>query len=543
MPKKTLHFALRGRRSMVLITAMWIIIALTAVVLVLCREMVVESMTARQNLAQAKAEAAETGMEQFVMSVLAEEQVTPGYIQQTTWEKRRIGDCYCWVITNNPDGNDSQVTYGPTDEGGKLDLNTATFDQLMMLPGMTEDAAYAILDWVDPDDINGGNDKTTSGGNLEGAESPDYEQAFGYRAKNAPFETVEELKLISGVDDSLLYGADTNHNGWLERAESDNADPGMNFQQSGSFLGMLPFVTAYGMRATVPATQASSTSTTSTNGSVSGGIVDPNSTQTTIGDINATNTQQLQTVLQQYLPNKATAIINAMRQGANTGGRGAPTGGTTATAATSNKYKSILDWAIQMKNNAQVQLTGEDLTAVYPFLTCTYTFSTTTQPAAGGTTGGVTGGITGTNTTQVSTQPTAPVAKINVMSASPVVLYTLPNFTQDDVNNLLTARQQIFDTSDYSQMDNIGWLLDSGVDLTKLQGAGAWITGKSYVYSADIVTVSKDGRAFKRVRIVVDVTSGTPQMIYRRDLTNDGWPFEPEVRDRLRKGQEPDVGR
>ena len=66
--------------------------------LVLCREMMVESLAARQHLAQARADAAELGMEQFVQSVLAQELITPGYKDQTDWELRQIGECFCWVL-------------------------------------------------------------------------------------------------------------------------------------------------------------------------------------------------------------------------------------------------------------------------------------------------------------------------------------------------------------------------------------------------------------------------------------------------------------
>jgi hypothetical protein len=52
--------------------------------------------------------------------------------------------------------------------------------------------------------------------------------------------------------------------------------------------------------------------------------------------------------------------------------------------------------------------------------------------------------------------------------------------------------------------------------------------------------VSPDGRAFKRVKIVVDLNSGIPQIIYRRDLTKEGWPLSPEVREGLKRGEEPE---
>ena len=108
------------------------------------------------------------------------------------------------------------------------------------------------------------------------------------------------------------------------------------------------------------------------------------------------------------------------------------------------------------------------------------------------------------------------------------------------------------------------------VDPGVLVQAGPYITGSSTVYSADIVTVSGDGRAFKRVKIIVDASamlaaqvadansqlsgatgdttglnttssstaiSAGAVIVYRRDLTDSGWPMDPEIRRALRKGQ------
>jgi hypothetical protein len=56
------------------------------------------------------------------------------------------------------------------------------------------------------------------------------------------------------------------------------------------------------------------------------------------------------------------------------------------------------------------------------------------------------------------------------------------------------------------------------------------------VYSADIVAVSGDGRAFKREKIVVNVTASPAKIVYRKDLTSLGWPLTPDIRQDLRSG-------
>jgi DNA uptake protein ComE-like DNA-binding protein len=86
------------------------------------------------------------------------------------------------------------------DESARLNLNTATSDMLVALPGMTEEIADAILDWRDDDDEPG----------PLGAESDYYlSLPSPYEAANGPFETVDELRLVKGVDAVLFDGDGT----------------------------------------------------------------------------------------------------------------------------------------------------------------------------------------------------------------------------------------------------------------------------------------------------------------------------------------------
>jgi general secretion pathway protein K len=98
------------------------------------------------------------------------------------------------------------------DESGKIDLNLApevilrSLLNSLNLPGEDKDLLVntivdSILDWRDPDDFH----------RLQGAES-DYYQSLPnpYKAKNANFDTVEELILVKGVTAEILYGNDQN---------------------------------------------------------------------------------------------------------------------------------------------------------------------------------------------------------------------------------------------------------------------------------------------------------------------------------------------
>ncbi len=93
---------------------------------------------------------------------------------------------------------------------------------LMALPGMTEDVADAILDFIDADDEP----------REYGAEREYYTQLpIPYAPVNGPLQSIEQLLLVRGVTPSLLFGLDQNRNGVLEASEKTAA------QQSGSSMG------------------------------------------------------------------------------------------------------------------------------------------------------------------------------------------------------------------------------------------------------------------------------------------------------------------
>lgn len=112
------------------------------------------------------------------------------------------------------------------DESGKIPLNTLTETTAVILKNLLinltvspEDADMivdSILDWKDPDDLH----------RLHGAESDYYLSLPNpYRARNAGFETLEELILVRGITPEILYGLDkkkgimhflTVHSGWAQ---------------------------------------------------------------------------------------------------------------------------------------------------------------------------------------------------------------------------------------------------------------------------------------------------------------------------------------
>ena len=118
-----------------------------------------------------------------------------------------------WLLNAELDpGDGRELRYGIRDEASKLNINAATVDQLLALPGMTEEAADAIIDWRDSDDDP----------QPYGAEAAYYAAIVPpYTPKNGPFESLDELLRVRGVDAAMLWGEDRNRNGILDPGEDD----------------------------------------------------------------------------------------------------------------------------------------------------------------------------------------------------------------------------------------------------------------------------------------------------------------------------------
>jgi type II secretory pathway component PulK len=113
---------------------------------------------------------------------------------------------------------------------------------------------------------------------------------------------------------------------------------------------------------------------------------------------------------------------------------------------------------------------------------------------------------------------------INVNTASETVLACIPGIGPDMAATVVSTR-----LSRAQQDSSYLWIVDVlGQDNARL--AGPYITGKSYQCSADVAAVGRHGRGYRRVRFVIDNATGTPNIVYRRDLSAMGWALGSEVR-------------
>jgi general secretion pathway protein K len=195
--------------GMVLIAVLWIVAVLTVIVAVLGRKSMLDSKVCLARMEATRCKwACRAGIEKAIAILNEDERET---------------DCLMDLWNDNPmDFNDVQLencqfTVQVIDETSKLNINTATREQLLGLPYMTEDVADAIIDWRDTDE-------TPSEVGVEGGY---YENLpYGYLPRNGPFRTIRELLLVRGVTEELFYGEDTNLNGHLDYNEMDgNATP------------------------------------------------------------------------------------------------------------------------------------------------------------------------------------------------------------------------------------------------------------------------------------------------------------------------------
>jgi len=149
------------------------------------------------------------------------------------------------LVADDPTSDLAVCRYGLTDEAAKLNINTASREQLeTLLSLIIHDAEVniaeltdALIDWRDSDDEPGPN----------GAESEYYELLDEpYAAKNRPFDTVEELLFVRGFTGKILFGEDWNRNGILDPNENDGDESFPPDNNDGQLdRGLYPYITVW----------------------------------------------------------------------------------------------------------------------------------------------------------------------------------------------------------------------------------------------------------------------------------------------------------
>ncbi len=416
---------------------MLVCFALAAMVIVLCRSMRVEAIAAANATATMQADEIERGAEQYVLALITQNASDLQSLTDDQFNTIQVGDGYFWVL--HPQYDDpSMPVFGLTDEDGKLNINTASHDQLMRLPGMTDNVAASIVNW------HSANSNASNGG-----ATSDYYLSLPepYYCKNANFETVEELLMVRGVTRQMLYG--------------DGTAPPLGASTSIRSAGNLvsdPQI-ARGLYDLLTVYSAQPNATNNDHVNINGGNI-------------SRRNRRLRNLLDRLLSSaRASEIMQIL-------GR--------------SQVKDIFDFA------RRCNITDEEFTKIENSIT----------------------------SVSAST-----VHRINVNTAPRDVLLCLNGLQSGDVDTLIAQR------SNATTPNSIAWVLKALGE--KAVGLGTQITGTSFQYSADILATSGNGRSYKRVRIVIDLRGNAPQIVYRRDITDRGWPMDPQILASLRAGNGP----
>jgi type II secretory pathway component PulK len=432
---------LQTQHGTILIVTIWVVLVLAGLVLVFAQTARVEALASANRRASMEAEAAAKGGLAFLIASANGNGGSTAFLAEMSCEARRVGDGLFWIVRPGFE-EEGTVPCGVADEASRINLNTASSDVLLKLPGMTAELADALIDWRDPDaDVL-----------PNGAEGEYYLLLDPpYSCKDAPFESVEETLLVRGATPALLYGEDTNRNGRLDDNENDAgaSDPPDN--RNGTLdRGFMDYVTVY-----------SAEPNTAADGSAR-------------VNVNNVNTQALGDLLREVISDdRVFSILDSARRG--------------------QPYSSVL--AFYFRSG----LTSQEFAQIA-------------------------GRLTTSDNSSVS-------GLVNVNTAPREVLLCLPELDETDVDALIQRR-----ASPDTDLSSIAWVAEA-LPQEKAEAAGPYLTACSYQFSADIVGVSGDGRAYRRYRVVVDSRNSPPRVLLWQNLTHLGWPLDDEILLSLRRGE------
>ncbi|HEY3861108.1 MAG TPA: helix-hairpin-helix domain-containing protein [Verrucomicrobiae bacterium] len=461
-----------SRRASVLIIVMWVAFGLVSITLYYAHSMMLQLKAADNRTASLEANQAIEGAALYVSNVLANRinSMTTPAVGNFKAEAVRVGNAKFWIIGR--DTNDLQTSlqsetpvWGLVDEAGKVNLNYVAGSNFQNLPNMTVNTAAAMFDWRTP----------TNTPSTGGAKSETYSTLQPpYLSKNAPYETIDELRLVYGLNLDILFGEDANLNGALDPNENDGMKLAPSDNQNGILdPGVFEYVTTW-----------SHESNLGTNG---------------ITRVVVTNLDSLTQLVNSNFPDLKsylTAFSGTGGGGGAGGGRGGGGGaaggrGGAATAAAAGAPTSVLDFYIRSASSGMSQSQFQE---IEPYLV---------NPSQTG--------------------------MIDINTATATALACVPGIGSNMAPQVLSYRQ-----SNPPQSPTISWLVTAMENnQAALEAAGPYVTAYSFQFAADIAAVGHNNRGFRRVRFVFDCSSGTPLIVYRQDLTHLGWALGKKLHDQL----------
>lgn len=547
------HECVRARRGSALLVVLVVVALLSLAAYTFSELMVTESHASRQYYRDAQARELANSAVEYVAawlgSPVVDEGQTPNYyhneavfsgVQVVASDLPEGQGWFTVVAPVESDTLAGSVRFGLMNESARLNLNAIVNyevdedTQRMMLlgiPGMTEDLADKILDWIDADDTP----------RTFGAESDIYQgMTPPYDAKNGSLDSIDELLLVEGVTPELLYGEDANRNGLLDPNENDgdvslppdNADGILdvgwasyftvssresNLRPDGSSKidinqGVLTelydqieeefgedlalFITAYRLFGAINVEPLDASMTGSANATTTGNA-------------------QTDTALNNLASSLARAITGGNAGSVTRGGLDLSKGATTDVA-------SLFEL---LGAEVEAQVDGQPTTINSPFTPSAESLKLLLENFSTNSSTNIDG-------------------RININEAREEVLMGIPGMPTDLPASIVAARPVTRDGAPVddviAQRDNTGWLLLEGLaDVTTMRMIDQYVTTGGQIYRMQAVGRFTGNGPAARVEAIIDASEDLPKVIYRRDLSDLGAGYRVDL---LRPADSPGAG-
>ncbi|MGW8257090.1 MAG: hypothetical protein ACWGMZ_06370, partial [Thermoguttaceae bacterium] len=371
---------------------------------------------------------------------------------------------------------------------------------LMNLPGMTENIADAILDWLDPDNQP----------REFGAESEYYSMLTQpYAPTNGPLTNIEELLLVRGVTPELLFGRDINRNRRIDFDEASYAIPQVDNSDGSMNQGWAAYLTLCSAEKNV---QSNGRPRINLNQKKLQTLYDQ--LEQTLGSDQA----DFIVYYRQYGPYKGSddegdqQKAPEKKKGSRNQRRRNSDNKPDFKHESHYQFKSVLDLIgakvrIEGDKNKQPEILdspfsnsiGEMNSYLPSLMDCT-----TVNPAA------------------------VIPGRININQAPRIVLECIPGITPELVENIIAQRPLDPTTADLSWC-NATWLLTSGlVDLAKMKALEPFITCSGDVYRLQTIGYFDDGPPVARIEAVIDNGTQPARVLFWKDISHLGPGFTSE---------------
>ena len=400
---------------------------------------------------------------------------------------------------------------------GTADLQNLGRSLLMGVPGMTEDVADAILDWIDEDDEP----------REYGCEIEYYSQLpTPYAPTNGAIQSVEQLLLVRGVTPELLFGMDQNRNGVLDSGEMNSMGTSMTSPMGAMQTGAMTSADGEEVSQPDPLGWAQYLTLHSAEKNV-----DRDGNPRVY--LNQEDLELLEEELVTALGNETWAtFIVAYRKAGKAGGsalsgmtagatEGAAEGVTEGDAAAGGGVNSAesLPWNSAFFDSVsgeasvtlsqvldlvdatiEVDLNGEPTKYISPF---------TSEPAA------MAMYMPVLMDKLTTVQGTSIPGRISVNDCPRAILLGIPSMTEEIVDAIIEARAE---QSDSENRKFESWLVVEGhITIDQMRTLAPLITGGGNVYRAQIVGYFEQGPAFCRAEVIIDSAGEVPTVrMYRR---------------------------